>query len=56
MVNIDINGKATTVTWYEIWEAIMAISSMCVRAQEKGGKATGLGQYFSYPELTGTSA
>lgn len=46
MVKIDIAGKSTTVSWYDIWGGIMAVSTMCVRANEKGGKATRLGQYY----------
>ncbi len=40
---IDMAGKPTIGTWYEIWEAMVAIASMCIRAKDKGGKATGLG-------------
>lgn len=40
---VDMSGKPTTGTWYQIWEATVAIASMCIRAKEKGGKATGLG-------------
>ena len=43
-LKVDISGKSTSVTWYEIWEATVALSTMCVRAQDKGGKAFGLGE------------
>ncbi|KAL2055746.1 hypothetical protein ABVK25_003990 [Lepraria finkii] len=43
IANIDIVGRPTMVAWYEIWEAILAIASLCVRGKGKGGKATGLG-------------
>ena len=42
MIEIGIQGKATTTSWYEIWEAVMAIVAMCVRA-DKGGKAYRIG-------------
>ena len=47
MLNIDIVGQATKLSWYEIWEATVALAAMCVRVKEKGGKASGLGQYDS---------
>lgn len=40
---IDIAGEPTSGTWYQIWEATLAIGSMCIRANNKGGKAMGLG-------------
>ncbi len=42
-VIIDIEGPATVTSWYEIWEAVTAIASMCTRQKHKGGKAKGLG-------------
>ena len=42
---VDISGKSTSASWYEIWEAMSALTSMCVRAHGKGGKAFGLGKY-----------
>ncbi|KAM0805897.1 hypothetical protein BDR22DRAFT_816768 [Usnea florida] len=42
-LKVDISGKSTSVTWYEIWEATIALSTMCVRTQGKGGKAFGMG-------------
>ena len=42
-VTIDIEGPATATSWYEIWEAVNAIASMCTREKNKGGKAKGLG-------------
>ena len=31
VLNIDTTGKRDTTTWYEIWEASVSISAMCVR-------------------------
>lgn len=45
IANIDIVGRPTMVAWYEIWEAILAIATLCVRGKGKVGKATGLGKY-----------
>ena len=42
MIEIGIQGRATTTSWYEIWEAVMAIVAICVRAK-KGGKAYRIG-------------
>ena len=43
-VKIDSTTPASSVsTWYELWEAVNAISYMCVRQKEKGGKATRAG-------------
>ncbi len=41
---VEISGKSTSATWYEIWEAMAALSAMCVRVHGKGGKAFGLGE------------
>lgn len=41
--SIDIEGPATLATWYELWEAVTAVASMCVRQKGKGGKAKNLG-------------
>lgn len=43
--SVEIAGKSTSATWYEIWEAMAALSTMCVRAYGKGGKGFGLGEY-----------
>ena len=40
---VDTVGKPTIGTWYQIWEATVAIASMCMRVKNRGGKATGLG-------------
>ena len=40
---IDMTGKPTIGTWYQIWEATLALGSVCMRGNEKGGRATGLG-------------
>lgn len=44
-VLVDIKGKSTSVAWYEIWEAVIAVATMCVRAAGKGGKYHGLGKW-----------
>ncbi|KAL9069082.1 MAG: hypothetical protein Q9161_005729 [Pseudevernia consocians] len=41
--HIDIEGAATISSWYELWEAVTAIASMCTRQKGKGGKAKELG-------------
>ena len=46
MVTIDIVGEPTGLSWYEVWEAVVALASTCVRGKEKCGKANGLGLYF----------
>ena len=51
MVQIGISGKPTSLAWYEVWEAVMAVFTMCVRNHGKGGKAFGLGQYLGQNEL-----
>lgn len=43
MVKIDIAGQPTGLSWYEIWEGLVALASGCVRGKQKCGKATGLG-------------
>ena len=45
MVKIDITGQPTGLSWYEVWEAVVALASTCVRGRQKCGKATGLGSY-----------
>ena len=47
MVTIDITGEPTGLSWYEIWEAVLALGSTCVRGKDKCGKATGLGWHNS---------
>ena len=44
-VKIDITGQPTGLSWYEVWEAVVALASTCVRGRQKCGKATGLGLY-----------
>lgn len=43
---VDIAGRPTIGTWYQIWEATLALGSICIRGNKKGGRAKGLGQYF----------
>lgn len=43
MVIIEADGLSST-SWYEVWEAVNAISYMCVRAKGMGGKATKIGR------------
>lgn len=45
MVKIDIMGQPTGLSWYEVWEAVVALAATCVRGRQKCGKATGLGLY-----------
>ncbi len=45
MVKIDITGQPTGLSWYEVWEAVVALAATCVRGKQKCGKATGLGSY-----------
>ena len=42
---LDIRGKATRISWYKIWEAVLTVVSMCVRALGKGGNAINIGEY-----------
>ena len=46
--SIDIDGPATTASWYGMWEAVTVIASMCIRAKDKGGKAKKLGTSYAY--------
>ena len=41
---VDIKGKSTSATWYEIWEAVTALNAVCVRDKNQGGKAYGMGE------------
>lgn len=43
MVIIEADDRSST-SWYEVWEAVNAIAYMCVRAKERGGKATRIGK------------
>ncbi|KAL8731338.1 MAG: hypothetical protein Q9181_004335 [Wetmoreana brouardii] len=44
VVKIDIDVRADSATWYEIWEAVNAVAYMCGRPeQRRGGKATKIG-------------
>ena len=43
MVKIDIQGQPTALTLYEVWEAIVALTSTCVRGRQQCGRASGLG-------------
>lgn len=45
MVKIDITGQPTGLSLYEVWEAVVALASTCVRGRQKCGKAAGLGSY-----------
>lgn len=47
LVEIGITGHTSTLaTWYEIWAAVAAITSMCTRGKGIGGKARGLGEFL----------
>ena len=43
MVRVDIKGQPTALTLYEVWEAIVALTSTCVRARQRCGIASSLG-------------
>ncbi|MCJ1458627.1 hypothetical protein MMC28_009001 [Mycoblastus sanguinarius] len=43
-VQIFSTGTADTSSWYEIWEAVTAVSNICVQNQLKGGSLRGIGQ------------
>ncbi len=49
-MKIDIKGPLTGLTIYEVWEAMIALTSTCVRGRQKCGKATGLG-LLNYNEV-----
>ena len=42
--SVRVLGKSDTTSWYQIWEAVMLIYSVCVR-KGKGGIVTGLGMF-----------
>ena len=44
-MKIDITGEPTGLSWYEVWEAVVALAATCVRGKQKSGKATGLGPH-----------
>ena len=50
---IDIDGPATIASWYEVWEVVTVIASMCTRAKNKGGKAKNLGTCYAHKAPTG---
>ena len=43
---VGMTGKSTSASWYEIWEAMTALTAMCVRAHGKGGRAFGMGEFL----------
>lgn len=45
MLTIDVTGEPTGLSWYEVWEGAVALTSACVRGRQKCGKASGLGLY-----------
>ena len=48
MATISIVGRTSTLSsWYEVWEAISALASVCVRGKQKGGKARNFGKSLS---------
>lgn len=47
MIKVDITGQPTGLSWYEVWEAAVALTATCVRGKQQPGKATGLGLYIS---------
>ena len=46
MVTVDIVGEPTPLSWYEVWEGVVALASTCVRGKGKCGKGSGLGLWF----------
>ncbi|MCJ1451984.1 hypothetical protein MMC28_002324 [Mycoblastus sanguinarius] len=42
-VEVNKVGPSTTSTYYHLWEAVMAVGTMCLRSSQKGGKASGIG-------------
>lgn len=47
-VEVNMSTEQTTLSsWYEIWEAVTAVATMCVRAKSKGGRARGLGMMWT---------
>lgn len=47
MIQIGIAGKSTTSSWYEIWEAMVAVVTICVR-NDKAGKAKSIGEHHTH--------
>ena len=45
-LRIDVDGPATVSNWYELWEAVSALTTMCTRRNRKGGKAKGIGMFL----------
>ncbi|KAL9606496.1 MAG: hypothetical protein Q9179_000361 [Wetmoreana sp. 5 TL-2023] len=47
VVKINIDGRADSASWYDIWEALNAIAYMCGKSEpQRGGKATKIGEWI----------
>lgn len=44
VLKVECDGRSSTSSWYEIWEAVNAVAYMCARSLHKGGKATRIGK------------
>ena len=44
-MKLDIKDQPTGLTIYEVWEAMVALTSTCVRGRQLCGRAYGLGAY-----------
>ena len=44
VVLVDSDGFNSISSWYEIWEAVNTIAYSCVRAKNKGGRFTQIGE------------
>ena len=42
-IELDVKGAPTGLTIYEVWEAMVALTSTCVRGRQLCGRAYGLG-------------
>ncbi len=47
-VDIIATGQSTTSSWYEIWAALYATAAMCTRKGNRGGKFSGIGEWFFF--------
>ena len=43
MITIDSTAEIETVSWYDLWQAAVAVDGMCVRLG-RGGRARFLGK------------
>lgn len=52
-VDVIAAGQSTTSSWYEIWAAIYATAAMCTRKGGRGGKFSGIGEWFFFSLVGG---